>query len=156
MTSSDLPLVLPGSASALSRVLLEHAQAARWRFVGPYGQPVGAEQALKSTGFLPALMAGAVWECRLPLSALEDQRFAGFEEPTSHRFVCGFFLASDAPAHQWAFPILSHLRTHLHDGVVDLEPAWSAWTEAVRGTSQGLTFRVHLALHPDPKAQAVS
>lgn len=154
MTSIASLRVHSGSTSALSRVLLEHAQSARWRFVGPDGQPVTPEQALGGNGFLPALMAGAVWECRLPLSALEDQRFEGFEEPTTHRFVCGFYLASEAPAHQWAFPILAHLRTHLQDGVVDLEPAWSAWTEAVRGTSQGLTFRVQLALQPDPRAQA--
>jgi len=137
---------------ALSRVLSATAAVRQWHWRGIDGQPVPTEKVLSRAGFLPALMAGAVWECHVPVETLRDQLFVGFEEPAPHVFPCGFYLASNPSPNDWAFPIVKHLETHAVGGVVDLEPACSAWAEAMRGTARGLTFRLRLELRPSDAA----
>lgn len=149
--SHALPVVSPRQPCALGQLLWAQVSANKWGFTGPDGAEVPGLLAVSRMGFLPALMAAAVWECRVPMEELSRQLFVGFEEPTTHRFSCGFYLASKPAPHRWAFPLLAHLRTHLKDGVVDLEPAWSAWTEGVRGTSMNLTFCLPLDLRPDDR-----
>jgi len=146
------PLPSHHRSCALSRVLEQHPWVSRCRFRGPAGQEVPFEDVARRDGWLPALMAAAVWECRVPLDTFSEHRFVAFDEPTSHRFSCGFFLETDPASHAWAFPILAHLMAHEEDGWVDLEPAWTAWGEAVRGAGLGLTFRASLEFRPDPAA----
>ncbi len=153
MVSFPAPLVAsPRQHCAISQVLLAQVVSRRWKFIDQSRQWVKPAMAVARDGFLPALMAGAVWECRVPLEALSKQQFVGIEEPTPYWFPCGFYLGSNPRPHQWVFPLLAHMEAHASDGVIDLEPAWTAWSEGIKGTLQHATFRLPLVLLPGQAA----
>lgn len=139
--------------SALGSALARHAERSGWRW-RVNGREIQPTEAFARDGWLPAIMAGTVWETLVPWDCLAAERFVAYEEPHPFFLGCGFFLDSDPSPTAWSFAVWRHLTQHQHEGWVDLDCSVNAWLEGLRGSPGPLplAWRALPDVVPEPVA----